>query len=468
MIKRLLLAPLALAVLLFNTHVHAQALDAPPPPLPTDTELELARIDNVAELMGRARQYYEDKDWRRYTYVLERLTRIRPYNGGFQFKLAQAYAMQDMKTPAYDLLLKMQQQGLSYDPSTVPEAFEPVSSTQVYSYIVDALQRNAAPFGEGSVAMTLGGDVELIESLAWDAGRGQLLVGSGRTGEVFRVGKDGNLERLAAPQPDAPWWGVLALTADSERDALWLATTALPHFPGTTRETLGISAILKLRLSDGKLLEHHLLPVDGRPHVIGALTTAAGGNLYALDSVSNVVYRIRDGQIEQLLSLPSATSLRGIAVNPNEQLLYLSDYELGMLIADVQQQQVVSAEVASHNLGGIEHLSWHDGYLIAIQNYNQPNRVMRMLLSPDGRSLKSMAPLESSKPAMQRPTVGVVGGDRFYFIANSQRDDYGPDGRLFDGLQAEPRVIYQVSPSFALKAQQESGGPKAAEGNSGG
>ncbi|MCB1642978.1 MAG: hypothetical protein KDI37_14720, partial [Xanthomonadales bacterium] len=176
MIKRLLLAPLALAVLLFNTHVHAQALDAPPPPLPTDTELELARIDNVAELMGRARQYYEDKDWRRYTYVLERLTRIRPYNGGFQFKLAQAYAMQDMKTPAYDLLLKMQQQGLSYDPSTVPEAFEPVSSTQVYSYIVDALQRNAAPFGEGSVAMTLGGDVELIESLAWDAGRGQLLV----------------------------------------------------------------------------------------------------------------------------------------------------------------------------------------------------------------------------------------------------------------------------------------------------
>lgn len=447
------LAPFALIALLCSPVLWAQALPNAPEPPPTDTELELARIDDVGLLMDKARGWYEAGDLRRYTYALERLTKLRPYNGAFQFKLAQAYGEQDMKTPAYDLLLRMQAQGLAYDPAAAAEAFAPVASTKAYGYIVEALQRNAQPFGEGSVAFTVGSDAELLEAIAYDDKREQLLLGSGRTGEVFLLDDDGKPSVLAAPTVAAPWWGALALAVDSKRDALWLATTALPHFEGFQPDELGYSAILRLRLSNGELLEHYPIPVDGLPHVVGAMTVSANGTLYAVDGVSNFVYKIAGGQLEVLLSLPEATTLRGIALHPNEKLLYLSDYEMGLLLADLDDQKVLAIAVPGHNFGGIEHLSWFDGHLIAIQNFNPPNRVMRIALDPTGRGVTTMAPLESAQPAMKRPTLGTIGGDQFFFIANSQRDYYGPNGRLIDGVAAERRMIYRLSPRFGLDRQ---------------
>lgn len=440
----------------------SQALTNPPAPPPTDTELELARVEDVGELMNQARQWHAAGDLRRYTYALERLVQLRPYNGAFQFKLAQAYGQQDMKTPAYDMLLKMQAAGLAFDPTTEAEAFKPVASTAAYGYIVEALQRNAQPFGAGRVAYSVSPQPELLESIAWDDKRKAVLLGSARSGEIFHVGADGALQRLAAPKPESPWWGALALAADSERDTLWVATTALPHFAGFKPEALGLGAILRLRLSDGELLEHYPIPVDGLPHVVGALSVAASGALYAVDGVSNHVYRIADGQLEVLLSLPQATTLRGIAIHPNEQLLYLSDYEMGLQLADLQRQQVLAINLPAQNFGGIDHLSWYEGHLIAVQNFNPPNRVMRISLAEDGRSVSGMAPLESGQAAMTRPTLGVIGGEDFYFIANSQRDYYGPDGRLVEGVEPQSRVIYRLAPGFALKEQQQREAKRAA------
>jgi hypothetical protein len=453
MTYRSTLAIVVLAALLSSPSLRAQALPNPPAPPPTDTQLELARIDDVGVLMDKARDWHAAGDLRRYTYALERLIQVRPYNGAFQFKLAQAYGEQDMKTPAYDLLLRMQAQGLAYDPTTAAEAFAPVATTNAYGYIVESLQRNAQPFGEGAVAFSVDSDAELLEAIAWDDKRQQLLLGSGRTGEVFLLDKAGKPSVLAAPTARAPWWGALALAVDSKRDALWLATTALPHFEGFQTDELGASAILRLRLSTGELLEHYPIPVDGLPHVVGAMTVADSGALYAVDGVSNFVYKIAGGQLEVLLNLPKATTLRGIALHPGEKLLYLSDYEMGLQLADLENQKVLAINLAGQNFGGIDHLSWFDGNLIAIQNFNPPNRVMRIALDPTGRSVTAMAPLESAKPALKRPTLGVIGGDRFWFIANSQRDYYGPNGRLLDGVEPERRVIYSLSPSFGLDKQ---------------
>jgi hypothetical protein len=465
MTYRCRLSALALTLLLSSPALWAQALPNPPPPPPTDTQIALAKIDDIGELMAKARDWYEADDLRRATYALERLVQLRPYNGAFQFKLLQAYAEQDLKTPAYDLMLRMQSQGLAYDPSTMPEVFEPISGTDAYDFIVESLQRNFEPFGRGKVSFTVDSDVELLESIAYDDKREQLLLGSGRTGEVFLVDAEGKSSVLAAPSASAPWWGALALAVDSKRDALWLATTALPHFEGFVPDELGISAILRLRLSDGKLLEHYPIPVDGKPHVVGAMTVGSSGDVYAVDGVSNAIYKISGGQLVELLTLPKATSLRGIALHPSEKLLYLSDYEMGLQLVDLAGQQVYVINAPSHNFGGIEHLSWYDGNLIAIQNFNPPQRVMRIVLAADGRSASGMVPMESSKPAMTRPTLGVIGGEQFYFIANSQRDYYGPNGRLVEGVAAQRRVIYELSPRFGLQAMKDLSSPPAPSGD---
>ena len=59
-------------------------------------------------------------------------------------------------------------------------------------------------------------------------------------------------------------------------------------------------------------------------------------------------------------------------------------------------------------------------------------------------------PLEANKPELVEPTVGALVGDSFYFIANSQRDLYGPDGKLMAGAQPKPREIYEVPADMGM------------------
>ena len=441
---------LILLISLGAAELRAQALPTAPAPLPTDTQLELAKINNVVELMARAKGWYDEGDLRRYTYALERLVQLRPYNGAFMFKLAQAYGQRDMKTPAYDLLLRMQAQGLSYDPSTEP-AFEPISTTNAYTYIVEALQSNAAPWGKGKVVTTVKSDVELLESLAYDSKAERFLLGSARTGQVLAVSADGQSVERAKPAKPGDWWGVLALVVDNQRDSIWLASTMLPHFADYNREELGRGVIVRLDLATGELRERYELPSDGKPHLVGALTVAPNsGTVYAVDGVSNQLYRIKDAVIEPLVALPASINLRGIAIDPQERFLYLSDYELGLLAADMNKNEVINLKLDNQNFGGIEHLSWYQDHLIAVQNVNQPKRISRYSLSAEGDAVTRVMPLEANKPDLVEPTVGTLVGDDFYFIANSQRDYYGPDGKLIDGAQPLQRELYQVPANMGM------------------
>ena len=434
------------------TELRAQALAAPPAPLLTDTEIALAKTENVVEIMAAAKGWYEEGDLRRYTYALKRLVDLRPYNGAFMFKLAQAYGEQDMKTPAYDLLLRMQAQGLSYDPSKFDE-FKPISTTNAYTYIVEALQTNAEPWGQGKVSATVASDVELLESLAYDSKSERFLIGSARTGQILAVDADGNAVERAKPAKEGDWWGVLALAVDNERDSIWVASTVLPHYAGYKREELGRGVIVRLDLASGELLERFDIPFDGKPHVVAGMTVAPNsGTLYAVDGVSNQLYQIKDSSIAPLVALPASINLRGITVDPQERYLYLSDYEMGLMVADMNKGAVVNLTLKGQNFGGIDHLSWYKDHLIAVQNVNQPKRISRIALSAEGTAITMVQPLEANKPELAEPTVGTLVGDDFYFIANSQRDLYGPDGKLIAGAKPVRRQLYQVPAGMGMRS----------------
>ena len=50
--------------------------------------------------------------------------------------------------------------------------------------------------------------------------------------------------------------------------------------------------------------------------------------------------------------------------------------------------------------------------------------------------------LEASSPALELPTTGVVAGELFYVIANSQLRAMGPDGRPREGVTLrDPTVL---------------------------
>lgn len=449
MTPKTLLAPLLAAALLCTaTLASAQVLrNAPPVPL-TDTQIELSKINDLADIMQRAERWHVDKDLRRYTYALERLVALRPYSPSFLYKLAEAYALQDQKTKAYDTLIKIQKQGLAMNPDQDKD-FDLVRSTPAFKYIVEGLLTNSTAWGEGKIAFKLDQAPELIEAMAYDSRRKRFLVGSVRTGEILAVDSKGKTQPFAAPGSSAALKSVFALAVDDARGFLWVGTAGAPQYVGFRPGDLGTAALVKFDLATGKFVEAYKIPYSPAPKSFGSITVAANGAVYATDAIANVVYQVSGGQLRTLFNVPGSTSLRGIAVSPDQKFLYFVDYELGLRVADLSKSEVREVSVAGQNLGGIDGLYYYQDHLIAVQNGTVPTRVLRIELDAAKGALKAVQPLEANKDALAMPTFGALVGDDFYFISNSQRDQYGPEGKPMPDVFVEPRAIYQVSARFA-------------------
>jgi len=434
--------------------VSAQALRNAPPPPPTDTEVELSKLTDPAIVSQRAEGWKLEKDMRRYTYAMERLVQLRPYSPIFQYRLAEAYAMQDLKTKAYNQMIKIQKSGLAMNPDADKD-FEPIRETQAYKYIVDGLKTNGKPFGEGTVAITLKDAPELIESVAYDAKRKRFLVGSVRTGEILSVSDDGSTQLFAKPGTTPGLKSVFAMAVDEARDFLWIGTAGAPQYAQHKPNELGFAALLKFDLAKGEIIEAYPLPADGKLKNFGSITVANNGTVYATDAIANVVYQVQGGSLRTLFDVPGATSLRGITVSPDQKFLYFIDYELGLRVADLGKSEVRELAKEGQNLGGIDGIYYFEDHLIAVQNGSIPTRVIRIKLDPVKGIIESVQPLEANKDAMVMPTFGTLAGKDLYFICNSQRDVYGADGKPLEGEMPEARSLYKVSARFAWDAEPQ-------------
>lgn len=429
--------------------VQAQMLPVKPPAATTETEIELGKISNPLEVFKRMQEYQALKDWRRYTYAVRRLTELRPYSSKMMYELARGYALQNDKSGAYDTLIKLQQQGMKYDPSGDPD-FDNIRGTPAYEYIVKGLQANGNAFGSGKPAFTLDGKIEehqLIESLAYDAKTNSFYAGSIFSGTVFKLDRDGKTTRLLQADPDDGHFGVFSMVIDSDRRRLWLGTSAVSLFDGYLPEDhFGFASIVEVDLDSGKRIKSYKIPYDGKPHVLPALAVAKSGEVYATDAVSPTIYQLRDGKVTALFSSPALTGLRGLTLSPDHKYVYFSDYETGLYGADLGKNQVFKLTAPKQNLGGIDGLYFANGMLIAIQNGTNPQRVMRVLLDPrDARVIGSVVPLEANKPEFKMPTYGVLAGKDLYFIANSQLSVYGLDGMILKGQEPAARQVFVAS-----------------------
>ena len=381
----------------------------------------------------------------------KRLASLRPHMGRYKLELAAAYALQDMKSESYTVLLELQGQGYAYDLSS-DKRFEKVSTTEVWTYILAGFEANRQPFGEGEVAVTLPADDLLVESVAWDPKRKQLLVGSARKGAVYRVGKDGKLDALVTADEGNGMWAVMDIVVDAERGLLWVASTAIPHFEGYEPERdLGRAGVFKFDLKSGRFLDRYLSPVVvGQGFFISSLALGAGGEVYAADGVNNAVYVVRGDEFKRLFHAPRLSGLRGMAVDGDGANLYFADAQRGIMGFDLKAGKPFDLRVpANLALGGAEGLVWHDDALIVVQGNMQPNRIMKLKLSADGRSVAAVSPLEANRKALSAPTAAALGGGHLYVVANSQKANYDRFGLLRDRKALEGTRIWRLDPEFA-------------------
>lgn len=398
-----------------------------------DDNRQIASEMPLSAWFQRAAQAYAAEEHGEWVTALETLHRLRPFNYDFMRQLVMGYALTGQTPKAFNMMLRMQQQGLAADWDAIDEV-ESLRRYPLYEHLRDLMQSAGKPGGEADTAWTIDSDYPMPEALAHDGETGRTFVGTVHDGLVLVRG-NGGFERFADPDQTPGLKAVFDLLVDERRGHLWVATGGTSHFRGARNADFGRSALLKLDLATGeKLGEYRVLP-DGEPHLLGALAQAADGTIYASDSSTPVVYRLEPGaeRPERFVEHPVFTGLRGIALSADEKRLYVADYDLGLFFFELDSRDgFVLGIPETLNLGGIDGLyQWQD-HLVAIQNGVTPQRVLRLKLDDSGTRVASIATIAKALPEFDNPTFGTVAGDDLLFLAASHWHRVNREGRPVD------------------------------------
>lgn len=416
---------LAAAVLTGPTMVRAQPVAADAPPA-----VRLAYwLESAATAFGNEQL----DDW---VAATEQLHRLRPHNQDFMRHLVVGYARQNRLSDAFNMMLTMQQQGLAEDWSAYEE-LEPLRQHRLYTHLVDLMREAGQPFGRFDVYAELPGDLVMPEALAMDAATHRLFVGSLRDGSIRVRNADGEWSLFATPDSVDGLMGVFGLGLDADRGHLWVATSNVSQFAGFDAQAAVPTALLKLDLTTGERLARHVINPSGLSHLLGSVTVAEDGTVFAADTLNPVLFRLQPEteQLELYFGSPNLSSFRGLALSQDHALMYVADYEQGIVVVatDGSQRAWQLAIPETLNLGGIDGLYWWDQHLIAIQNGISPQRVLRLELGPDGLGVTAVAPVLAALEEFDTPTFGTMDGSRLLLLSGSHWQHVDTRGRPLSG-----------------------------------
>ncbi|HUR40295.1 MAG TPA: hypothetical protein VM240_03925 [Verrucomicrobiae bacterium] len=401
----------------------------------------------------------ESKDYVAMETALREALKLRPVHPAATYQLAAALALQDKPRPAVDELRRLARMGLTFDAAGDAD-FAALRGRTGFDDVAADFRRNALPRGEARVGFTVPAPSFIPEGLAYDDDENEFFLGSVRQRRIERVREDGSREAL---KPAKPLWAVMGLAVDKDDEKLWAATSALPEMEKAEASELGRAAIVVFDLESGAEDKRYELPSDGRKHVIGDLLPPRDGKVYATDSAAGELLELdlASGRFTALGPAGAMASPQGLAWARGGRSLFVADYTQGLYRYDLRRRELKRLEVSRDIcVYGIDGLYRYGDELVAVQNGVRPHRVIQLELERD-RRVRGARVLASALRQFDEPALGVIDGDRFHFIANSQWGKFGKDHALPPEAELKGPVILRIDLG-RREGEQPSRGPGAA------
>jgi hypothetical protein len=345
----------------------------------------------------------------------------RPFAGEYMYNIVRAAALQDRKTEAYEMMLTMQRQGLSYDFNQTDDTLS-IRKTEVYSYVNGLMVEAGKPAGEGAPAFSLPGHPADYQSIAWDSSRGKFLVGTAEAGTLLAVADDGSSEVLLQAGQGNGLWSINGLAVDAGRNRLWISSAATGKYKDFIPTDQNRGALFEFNLETLELVKEYFVPIDPLPHELGSLALTDDGHVYVIDRALPVVYLKKpDGdRLEAFVGSKELVSFSDVAVTPDNSRLFVADRVKGVFVVDpVAEQAAMLGGPENLNLGGIEGIEYAAGNLVIVQGGLKPQRLMRLKLAASGSVVETVAPMAVALPQFDRPGIGAILGNALYYFANS-------------------------------------------------
>jgi len=398
----------------------------------------------LRELYQAALAAHQKKDYADYLQKIEAVAAERPVHPTFLRRLAGAYALNGRAADAAGVLRRMAALSLYHDALGDADlsGVRGDAGVQVASRALEALRTRR--IGASEIAWTIHDRMFVPEGIAYDPVTRAFFVSSQYKRKIVRIDPSGTVQDFVISGRDGLWM-VFGIAVDPVRRLLWAVSSAEPAMEGFTKADENGTGVFAFDLQAGALSHRYVLPERSAAHRFDDLTVAANGRVFASDGGSGAVYTIAPGGTSLNLFVPPGTiqGPNGLTTTPDGRWLYVSDYAGFIFRVDTVAKSVARLPAPPDvALYGIDGLTWHNGSLIGVQNGVEPSRVVQMNLSPDGTRVSAVRILDMNHPRVAEPTIGVVAGDSYYYVANS----FGgllrkPNSVLADQPLAEPVIL---------------------------
>lgn len=431
-------------------------------------------------LQQKVQKAFGAEDYGKALEYLGRMARQLPFDGKLMYETAAAYALKGDPERAFDMLVTIQRQGLSHSPRG-DERFDSLSEYQLFDHISELLEKNGEPFEQAHPALSVDAGLKWPQALARRGADGDFFLAGLGQGRIVRVAAGGQPETFFEPGEGGPQ-GISALAVDDERGVLWAAGTAVRDGDGGLSINMKAAALYRIDLESGELKDRYPIgDAKGLPHLFNEIALGPEGSVYAANALSPMIYRYEEGAetLEAFAGAGGLTGFHGIDVTPDGRYVLVSDWFTGLYrvgVSDRQAHRLAPGEFV--NLGGIHSLSYREGELLAVQTGTTPDRVMRIELSDDLGRAESMFPLSASQAEYDKPGLGILAGDAYYFVADSRwslREGPGANGTKVTVLKADPelgrdvkRPAIPAKPSSGIQGHEKPDGVVVPPGSSAG
>jgi sugar lactone lactonase YvrE len=398
-----------------------------------------------AEVVARVQAAHRAGDLVALEAALHEADALRPGYPRVIYNLAETHARRGEPDTALAALERLAAMGIVM-PAEQDEDFAPLRAEPRWAALLARFAANLEPRAGGRPLFELGDPRFVPEGLAVDRRHRVHYVGSVTQRRIVRVARDGIAIDFVTTGRDG-LMSVLGLALDTRRRLLWANSSALPEMQGYTAAEAGRAALYAFALESGRLVHRFELPADGTPRMLGDLALGPEGVLYASDPLGGAVFALdpREGLFRRLTAPGALASPQGIAVAPDGRALLVADYAQGLMRVALADGAIMRLPQPGDLCAfGIDGLARYGRSLIAVQNGVRPHRILRLALDARGTRIRDWRTLAVADRRWSEPTLGVVVGDHFRYVANSQWDRFDDAHRLREDPPLSPPLILEL------------------------
>ena len=278
------------------------------------------------------------------------------------------------------------------------------------------------------------------EGIAYDPTEKAFYLSSIYKRKIVKITSDGKVSDLIPTGADEIEQ-VLGMKVDA-RGLLWACNNTPEH--DTVRK---ISNVHVYDLRTKKMVKRFKLEDDNR-HLFNDIYITKAGDVFVTDTHAGMVWLVRKDSktLEEFTKRGSVPFANGITATPDEKFLIVSTGGAqGVVRVDVSTKQISSIPNDRYMMTGYDGLYQYNNTLIGVQNTFFPESIQKVTLNASSDRAERIDFLCDRDAKFNAPTTGVIVGDEFYFIANSQLlQIIGGKGKIKDPAMLEETIIMKI------------------------